>query len=156
RLNEPHTVWSAGIGLAAIHLALTNWLKSVQASVAGPSSLMSNTLGAAAVAAWATLALPAGAAGVSAGSCLPHAVSASAALTASASGLRRVLVMRIASIGGSPLGVAWIPDGRRSTAVAMPIDARPNVMGQTVSKVRGGRAGRHAKGPRIRMRGPGS
>jgi len=59
-----------------------------------------------------------GAAAVSAGSCLPHAVSASAALTASASGLRRVLVMRIASIGGSPAGVAWVSgwlvlDGRQ-------------------------------------------
>src|SRR5690349_4192859 len=103
RLNEPHTVWSAGIGLAAIHLALTNWLKSAHASAAWPSSLMSNTLGAAAVAALldagAALAASAGVAGVLAGSCLPHAVSASAALTASASGFRRVLVMRIASIG---------------------------------------------------------
>src|SRR5690348_18220543 len=54
-----------------------------------------------------------------------------------------------------PQALRGCPDGRCSTAgkaVAMPIHARPNVMGQTVSKVRG----RHAKGPRIRMRGPGS
>src|SRR6185312_5480528 len=36
-LKAPQLVWSAGIGLAATHLALTNWLKSVHASPGAPS-----------------------------------------------------------------------------------------------------------------------
>src|SRR3546814_7912084 len=84
--NAPQRVRSFGIGLAATHLALTNWLKSVHASVGAPSSLTSKMLllSAAAVLPAAAGAVLAVGAGVSAGvaSCLPQALTVRARLTA--------------------------------------------------------------------------
>src|SRR5690348_100147 len=139
--NAPQRVWSAGIGLAVFHFALTYWSKSLQGlywsssvnAIGWSAGIATVEAGAGAAAVCAGAGADADAAGADDAwfdALLLQPETASAAPTASAIGVKRCLCMDTSLVASRRAGTARMRDGAPDCASTGPAwrNTLPKVM----------------------------